>query len=211
MMRDRVGATSGTVDDMGAEQPELIVADAAAWREWLDDHHSTSDGVWLVLAKKGTRQPTSLTYAEALDDALCFGWIDGQRNKRDDTTFSQRYTPRRRASPWSARNVGIVQRLIDDGLMRPAGHAEIERAKADGRWDRAYGGQATIEAPPDLLAALDASPAAAEMFGTLSSTNRFAILYRVNDAKRADTRARRIAQYVEMLERGETIYPQSPR
>lgn len=210
-MRDRLTAASGTVDDMGAEQPELIVADAAAWRVWLDDHHSTSDGVWLVLAKKGTREPTSLTYAEALDDALCFGWIDGQRNKRDDSTFIQRYTPRRRASPWSARNVGIVQRLIDDGLMRPAGHAEIERAKADGRWDRAYRGQATAEAPPDLIAALDASPAAAEMFGKLSSTNRFAILYRVNDAKRADTRARRIAHYVEMLERGETIYPRSSR
>lgn len=190
------------------ELPDLTVADAAAWRDWLAANHGDSAGVWLVLAKKGTTDPTSLTYDQALEEALCHGWIDGQRNARDGATFVQRYTPRRARSQWSKRNVGLVERLTAEGRMHPAGLAEVERAKADGRWEAAYAGPAQITVPDDLAAALAAEPEAAAMFATLNSQNRFAILYRVDSAKRADTRARRIEQFVAMLARGETIYPQ---
>ena len=185
-----------------------MVRDAAAWRRWLAKHHEEQDGVWLVLAKKGTTKPTSLTYAQALDEALCHGWIDGKVQRKDDATYRQRFTPRRKRSPWSQRNVGIVERLRAEGRMHPAGEAEVERAMADGRWDAAYAGPATMEMHPDLAAALAADERAQAMFATLSSQNRYAILRRVGEAKRADTRARRIEQYVAMLARGETIYPQ---
>ena len=164
--------------------------------------------MWLVLAKKGTTEPTTLTYQQALEEALCFGWIDGQKRSRDSAVFEQRFTPRRRASPWSKRNVGIVDRLITDGRMTAAGMAEVERAKADGRWEAAYSGMATSTMPGDLSAALAADPAAAAMFERLTSTNRYAVLYRVETAKKPDTRARRIEQLVAMLARGETIHPQ---
>lgn len=189
------------------DQP-LIVADAAAFRKWLRANGTTSNGVWLVLAKKGTTDPTSLTYAQALEEALCEGWIDGQKRSRDAATFLQRFTPRRRASIWSKRNVGITAQLIAEGRMRPAGLAEIDRAKADGRWDAAYSGQASATVPDDLAAALAANPDATAMFERLNGANRFAVLFRVETAKRADTRARRIEQLVEMLARGETIHPQ---
>lgn len=192
----------------GDQLPELIVADASAWREWLGTYHDSSPGVWLVLAKKGTTQPTRLTYDEALEDALCYGWIDGQVRGRDETTFRRSFTPRRPRSAWSARNVALVNGLISAGRMHPAGLSEIERAKADGRWDAAYAGQASIEVPNDLAAALAAEPRAQEMFDILTSRNRYAVIYRVSNAKRTDTRTRRIAQFVEMLARGETIYPQ---
>jgi uncharacterized protein YdeI (YjbR/CyaY-like superfamily) len=187
---------------------ELIVRDAAAWRDWLVEKHAESDGVWLVLAKKNVTTPTSLTYDEALQEALCHGWIDGQRRSRDEQTFVQRYTPRRARSLWSKRNVDLVARLEQEGRMRSAGWAEVERAKADGRWDAAYGGSSSQEIPPDLAAALAAEPKAQAMFEILTSANRFAVVYRVTTAKRAETRAKRIAQYVEQLARGETIYPQ---
>lgn len=190
------------------ETPELLVADAADWRSWLATHHATSSGVRLVLAKKGVTEPTQLTYDEALPEALCYGWIDGQLTRRDDATYCVRFTPRRARSTWSQRNVETVERLIGEGRLQPAGLAEVERAKADGRWERAYGGSASVEVPDDLLAALAASPAAQGMWDVLTRTNRFAVLYRVHEAKRADTRARRIAQYVEMLARGDTPYPQ---
>ncbi len=190
--------------------PELLVADAAAWRQWLDIHHAEPEGVWLVLAKKGVTAPTSLTAAEALDEALCYGWIDGQRNKRDDTTFVNRYTPRRSRSPWSQRNVDLVARLEDAGRMRPAGRAEVERAQADGRWQAAYPGSAGMTVPDDLAAALSADPAAATTFAGLTSQNRFAILYRLQSAKKAETRTRRLTQFMAMLARGETIHPQKP-
>lgn len=190
------------------DTPELIVADAAAWRAWLLEHHDTSEGVFLVLAKKGVTEPTNLTWDTSLDEALCFGWIDGQRNKRDDTTFSQRFTPRRRTSPWSERNVGHIARLTEAGRMHPAGLAEVEKAQADGRWEKAYKGPATATPPADLVAALAAEPKAQAMFEKLTSQNRFAVIYRVEGAKRADTRERRIATFVEQLARGETIYPQ---
>ncbi|TCC40627.1 YdeI/OmpD-associated family protein [Kribbella speibonae] len=187
---------------------ELIVVDAAAWLRWLHENHQESDGVWLVLAKKNVTTPTSLTYDEALEEALCHGWIDGQRRGRDEQTFIQRYTPRRARSLWSQRNVGLIARLETEGRMRPAGRAEVERAKADGRWDKAYGGSSAQEVPDDLAAALAAEPRAQAMFEILTSANRFAVVFRVNDAKRPETRARRIALYVEQLARGETIYPQ---
>ena len=188
--------------------PELIVADAAAWREWLTAHHGDSPGVWLVLAKKGTTQPTSLSYDQALEDALCHGWIDGQVRRRDETTYRQRFTPRRTRSTWSARNVALVTQLITAGRMHPAGMAEVERARADGRWEAAYPAQSAIEVPDDLAAALAAEPRAQAMFDILTAQNRFSVLYRIGDAKRADTRARRIAQFVSMLARGETVHPQ---
>jgi len=193
------------------EPPELTVADAAAWREWLAGNHSEAPGVWLVLAKKGTTEPTRLSYDEALEEALCHGWIDGQVRRRDERTYRQRFTPRRARSAWSKRNVAIAQRLATAGRMHAAGLAEVERAQADGRWDAAYAGQASIEMPADLARALDAEPAASAMFATLTSQNRYAILYRIETAKRADTRARRIEQYVAMLTRGETLHPQRRR
>ena len=195
---------------MADELPELIVSDASAWLEWLGENHADPAGVWLVLAKKGTEEPTSLTYDQALEEALCHGWIDGQARRRDEGTYRQRFTPRRKRSAWSKRNTGIAERLRAEGRMHPAGQAEVERAKADGRWEAAYAGPATMEVPPDLTEALAAEPKAQEMFETLNSQNRYAILYRIGTAKRADTRARRIREFVAMLARGETVYPQAP-
>ncbi len=190
------------------EREHLIVADADAWRRWLLAHIDREAGTWLVLAKKGTTEPTRLTYDLALDEALCHGWIDGQKRSRDAGTFLQRFTPRRARSVWSARNVGIVARLEAEGRMHPAGIAEVERAKADGRWAAAYAGQSGIDVPADLAVALAAEPRALEMFGMLTSQNRYAVLLRISAAKRPDTRSRRIEQFVEMLARGETVHPQ---
>ncbi len=196
---------------MSSELPELVVTDTAAWQAWLADHHGDESGVWLVLAKKGTTEPTSLTYDQALDDALGHGWIDGQVRRRDPSTYSQRFTPRRATSAWSKRNVAIVERLLAEDRMHAAGLAEVQRARSDGRWEAAYTGPATIEVPADLTAALVRAPSAQAMFETLTSQNRYAILYRLHTAKRADTRARRLEQYVAMLARGDTIHPQRRR
>ena len=196
---------------MPAELPELMVRDAAAWRAWLGKHHDDPAGVWLVLAKKGTEKPTSLTYDQALVEALCHGWFDGQVRRRDDATYRQRFTPRRRRSAWSKRNTGIAEQLLADGRMHQAGIAEVERAKADGRWDAAYAGPAGMEVPPDFAEALAASPKAQSMFETLNSQNRYAVLYRIATAKRAETRARKIEEFVAMLARGETVHPQKRR
>jgi uncharacterized protein YdeI (YjbR/CyaY-like superfamily) len=193
------------------EPPELVVRDTAAWRRWLSAHHAQPDGVWLVLAKKGTTKPTSLTYDQALEEALCYGWIDGQAGRRDEATYRQRFTPRRQRSPWSKRNTERAERLLAEGRMHPAGIAEMERAKADGRWAAGYPGSQEIEVPPGLAAALSADPAALATFEALSSQNRYAILYRLRTAKRADTRARLLERFVAMLARGETIYPQRKR
>lgn len=204
-VRERVGDTeNGRV----SETPELLVADTAAWRAWLAAHHAATSGVRLVLAKKGVSEPTRLTYEDALPEALCYGWIDGQLTRRDSTTYCIRFTPRRARSTWSKRNAEAAERLIAEGKMQPAGLAQVEQAKADGRWERAYGGSASIEVPDDLRAALAASPRAQAMWDVLTRTNRFAVLYRVHEAKRAETRARRISQYVEMLAHGEAPYPQ---
>lgn len=193
-----------------AELPELLLKDAAAWRTWLAKHHADHAGVWLVLHKKGGRS-TTLTYSEALDEALCFGWIDGQIARRDDESYRQRFTPRRPKSPWSARNTSHATRLIDVGRMQPAGTAAVEAARADGRWQAAYQGQATMPTPPDLKKALEAHPAAAATFETLNAADRYAIVYRLNAVKQLKTRKRKLAEYIDMLSRGESIHARKPR
>ncbi|MHB1718141.1 MAG: YdeI/OmpD-associated family protein [Acidimicrobiales bacterium] len=195
---------------MTTDPAELIVADLAGWRRWLEEHASGSKGVWLVLAKKGTTRPTSLTYDQALEEALCHGWVDGQLARAEAGTFRRRFTPRRAGSAWSKRNTTLAERLIVEGRMRPAGLAAVERAKTDGTWEAAYPGAATIEVPDDFAAALDAEPRAQEAFARLDRANRYAVLYRVTTAKRPETRTRRIEQLVAMLARGETIHPPRP-
>lgn len=189
-----------------AEAPTLSFADRAEWTAWLEDHHGEPDGVWMKIAKKGTGVET-VTHPEALEVAIAFGWIDGQRKALDETLFLQRFTPRRARSKWSKINRDKALALIEGGEMRPSGLAEVERAQADGRWDAAYDSHRTATVPADLQEALDANPRAKEFFATLNSQNRYAILYRVGDAKRPETRARRIAQFVEMLAKGETLHP----
>jgi uncharacterized protein YdeI (YjbR/CyaY-like superfamily) len=188
---------------------ELVVADARAWRAWLGRNHDDQTGVMVVLAKKGTTSPTTLTYDQALEEAICFGWIDGQVRRRDERTYMQRFTPRRARSRWSKRNTTLAERLISEGRMEAPGVAEVERAKADGRWEAAYAGPVTARVPDDLAAALAAEPQAETMFAALTSQNRYAILHRLEAVKRPETRARRIAEFVAMLARGETIHPQT--
>jgi uncharacterized protein YdeI (YjbR/CyaY-like superfamily) len=193
------------------DTPELLVSDVATWRAWLAENHATSPGVRLVLAKKGMTEPTRLTYDDALPEALCYGWIDGQLTRRDHQSYRVRFTPRRRRSPWSQNNIQSAERLIADHRMQPAGLAEVERARADGRWERAYGGAGAIDTPDDLREALAASPPAQAMWDVLTRTNRYTVVYRVSEARRPDTRSRRIRQYVEMLARGDTPLPQKRR
>ena len=181
------------------ETPELLVVDATAWRQWLNEHWNRSSGVWLVLAKKGTTEPTSLSYDQALEEALCFGWIDSQLAKRDAATFQQRFTPRTSRSPWSMRNTSLIAELLAQGRMHEAGIREVERARADGRWDAAYAGQSTIEVPDDLAIALAANPEAAERFKTLKRSDRYSILFRLSQAKRPETRARHIERAIAAL------------
>jgi uncharacterized protein YdeI (YjbR/CyaY-like superfamily) len=181
-------------------------ASAEEWEAWLREHHDTAPGVWIKFARKGSGAQT-VTYMEALHAALCFGWIDGQARGVDDTAYVQRFTPRRARSIWSKRNRGFATALIASGRMQPAGLREVQRAKADGRWDAAYDAPSTATVPDDLRAALDAEPAAAAFFATLNSQNRYAVLHRVQTAKKAETRARRIAQFVAMLARGEKLHP----
>lgn len=192
------------------ELTELVVADASALREWLLENHSTSPGVWLALARKGGTV-TTLTWQQAVDEALCVGWIDGQARKRDDETSSIRLTPRGPRSSWSQRNVGNVARLEMEGRMLPAGRAAVEAARADGRWQAAYAGQAEAEVPADLAAAIAANTHAQAMFDVLTKANRFALIYRLDSAKRAETRERKIGEFVAMLARHETIHPQKAR
>jgi uncharacterized protein YdeI (YjbR/CyaY-like superfamily) len=189
--------------------PELVVADAGEWRAWLHSRHHESDGVWLILAKQGTTEPTALSYDQALEEALCFGWIDGQLRRRDAATFLRRFTPRKARSPWSQRNVALAQRLAASGRLQPSGEEEIRKAHEDGRWEAAYAGQSTMDVPADLALALHSSPRAQAMFEVLTRANRYSVLYRIGSAKQADTRARRIGQFVDMLARGETPHPQA--
>ncbi|MBM9468710.1 YdeI/OmpD-associated family protein [Nakamurella leprariae] len=187
---------------MSTEPEPLTVADVAAWRAWLNRHEDDSDGVWLTLAKKGVTVPTSLTYAQALPEALCSGWIDGQAKRLDDQTYRQRFTPRRKRSLWSQRNVGFVAGLIEQGRMRPRGHTEIERAKADGRWDRAYAGPASAQVPEDLIAALAARPDAGERFEALSGQDRYLLLHQLMTATTPAVRAARLQRIVAGLAHG---------
>ncbi|WP_432496772.1 YdeI/OmpD-associated family protein [Kineococcus gypseus] len=192
------------------ELQELVVADAAALRAWLLEHHATSPGVWLALGRKGGTV-TSLTWQQAVDEALCVGWIDGQGRRRDEHTSLVRYTPRGPRSAWSQRNVANVARLEAEGRVLPAGRAAVAAAQADGRWAAAYAPPSEAEVPDDLAAAIAADPAARAMFEVLTRTNRYALIHRLGSVKRAETRERRIAQFVAMLARGETPYPQRAR
>src|SRR3954451_4514546 len=187
------------------EAPQLAFASDAEWAAWLEEHHRDA-GVWVKIAKKASGID-SVRYPEVLETALCFGWIDGRRRALDDAYFLQYFTPRRARSPWSQINRDTAERLIAGGRMRPPGLAEVERARADGRWEPAYASQRVIEVPDDLQRELDARPAAADFFAQLNSQNRYAILYRLQDAKRPETRARRLAKFVTMLEAGEKIHP----
>ena len=188
------------------DEEAIPFADPAAFEAWLDEHHGSSDGIWIKFAKKASGIP-SVTYKEVLAVALAYGWIDGQVKRIDADWYRQRWTPRRARSVWSKINRAAAEAMIERGDMKPAGLAEVERARADGRWERAYDSPKTATVPDDLRAALDAEPAAAKLFDELDGNNRYAILHRIQDAKRPETRARRIAQFVAMLARGETLHP----
>ena len=185
-------------------RPILELAGSDAWEAWLAQHHDTSAGVWLKFAKKGSGVRT-VVYAEALQVALCFGWIDGQVGRYDEVYYLQRFTPRGKRSKWSQINVGHAERLIAEGRMRPAGLAEVRAAQADGRWQQAYASPSRIVPSEDFQAALDANPSAAEFFATLTGTARYAFLYRLTNVKRPENRAKRIADYIERLADGRTL------
>ena len=187
-------------------EPVLLFESAAAFEHWLAKQHRSATVVWIKHVKKATGEP-SITWSEAVDVALCYGWIDGQSKSLDERHFVQRYTPRRATSVWSKLNRERVARLIAAGRMQPAGHAEVERAKADGRWESAYDSPTTASVPDDLSAALATRPAAKAAFATLDATNRYAILHRLMTAKQPTTRARRLATFVDMLEAGKTLHP----
>jgi uncharacterized protein YdeI (YjbR/CyaY-like superfamily) len=195
---------------MAVELPELLLPDAAAWRTWLEEHHDSSPGVWLVLHKKGGTV-TTLDYAGALEEALCFGWIDGQAKRRDAGSSFQRFSPRGKRSIWSLRNVARIEQLEAAGKMHDAGRAAVAAAQADGRWDKAYAGPATAEVPEDLAAAIAAVPRAQAMFDVLTSQNRFALIFRLSQLKTEDARRKKIAGFVEMLARHEAPYPQKKK
>jgi uncharacterized protein YdeI (YjbR/CyaY-like superfamily) len=190
----------------GDDLPTLAFGSARSWADWLAQHHETSPGLWLKIAKREAGTST-VSYPEAVECALCFGWIDGQKGALDDEYWLQRFTPRKPRSRWSKINREKAERLMAAGRMRPAGVREVETARADGRWAAAYEGPAAATVPPDLARALDENPAAGEFFAALTGANRYAILYRIQDAKRPQTRARRIAQFVAMLAERKTLHP----
>ncbi len=183
--------------------PILQFADRTAWESWLQDHYASSSGVWLRIARKASGIPT-VTHAEALEEALCYGWIDGQRAPHDETFFLQRFTPRRARSKWSQINRQKAIELIERGKMKAAGLAQIEAAKNDGRWEAAYPPQSSRAIPEDFQRALDENPAAKDFFATLRGVRRYSFIYRIEDAKRPETRARRIKEFVAMLAEGRT-------
>ncbi len=197
-------AAKKTAAKKKAELPVKLFKTQAAWESWLAKNHATAPGVWLHQAKNNSG--AALTYPQAVEGALCYGWIDGQSKSHDDKTWLQRYTPRGPRSLWSQINRDKVLALIENGRMQPAGLAAIEQAKANGRWDAAYAGSKTITVPADLQAALDANPEAKAFFATLSGSNRYAILFRLQEALKPETRARRLAKFVGMLERHEKTY-----
>jgi uncharacterized protein YdeI (YjbR/CyaY-like superfamily) len=190
---------------MPDDLPIMLFATPPDLEAWLEENFDESEGLWLKIAKKGAPEP-SVTYAEALELALCFGWIDSQKRGLDETHFLQRFTPRRPRGRWSRINRDKAEGLIATGAMRPAGLTEVEAAKADGRWEAAYEGQRTAKVPEDLQRELDANQAARDFFAGLDSANRYAIVYRLNDAKKPETRERRLRKFVAMLERGEKIH-----
>jgi uncharacterized protein YdeI (YjbR/CyaY-like superfamily) len=186
-------------------KPILTLGSQTEWEAWLDAEHAASDGVWVKFAKKGSGVET-VDYDEALDVALCYGWIDSQVLRYDERFYLQKFTPRRSRSKWSQINREKIEQLTKRGRMKPAGIEQVELAKADGRWEAAYASPANIEVPDDLKSALEASPKAAESWDELSKSNRFAIVYQLQDAKKPETRARRLEKFVGMLERGERFH-----
>jgi uncharacterized protein YdeI (YjbR/CyaY-like superfamily) len=188
------------------DQPVISFESGDAWEAWLAEHHAASPGLWLKFAKKGSGIAT-VSYSEALDVALCYGWIDGQKDKFDGDYWLQRFTPRRPRSKWSRINRDRVAALVARGAMKPVGLREVERAKADGRWEAAYDGQRAATVPDDLRRELEGNAAAREFFATLDSANRYAILYRLQEAKKPETRARRLKTFVTMLSEGKKIHP----
>ncbi len=193
------------------DDPTLTFADSSLWARWLAENHASSKGVWLALAKKGAAH-TTVTYAEALDEALAWGWIDGQKRPQDESVWLQRFTPRKARSVWSKINRDKVAALTKAGRMEAPGIAEVERARKDGRWEAAYDSPKTSTVPEDLAAALAANPRAQSFFATVDGANRYAVLHRVQTAKKPETRAKRIADFVAMLARGETLHPKrAPR
>ena len=186
-------------------KPVLAFASSEDWEAWLEREHAASDGVWIKFAKKGSGV-ASVAYPEAVEVALCYGWIDSQMQSLDERFYVQKFTPRRARSKWSRINRDKIEELTKAGRMKPAGLAEVELAKADGRWEAAYASPSTVEVPPDLQQALDASPQAAEFWAGLNKANRYAIVYQLEDAKKPETRERRLAKFMAMLERGEKLY-----
>jgi uncharacterized protein YdeI (YjbR/CyaY-like superfamily) len=187
-----------------SDLPIIELASQTEWRAWLEEHHGSSKGVWLKIAKKAA-PATTVTHVEALEEALCHGWIDGQRDRYDEHFFLQRFTPRGPRSKWSQINRESAKRLIASGKMHAAGHAQVRAARADGRWDAAYEPQSTAAVPEDFRRALDQNQPAREFFETLTGVSRYAFLYRISDAKRPETRAKRIAQFVELLAEGKKL------
>ncbi|HEX6416151.1 MAG TPA: YdeI/OmpD-associated family protein [Candidatus Saccharimonadales bacterium] len=187
------------------DRPVITFSDADEWRKWLESNHESAAGVWIKIAKKATGIPT-VTHEQALDDALCFGWIDGQRRSYNEQYFIQKFTPRTKRSIWSKRNQEFVARLIKEGRMRPAGQREIDVAKADGRWERAYDSPKNMKVPDDFLVELKKNKKAEQFFGTLNKTNTFSIAFQLATAKRPETRIRRMEKIIAMLEREEKLY-----
>lgn len=196
----------GSIGNDPADRPILLFESPQDWMAWLDENHAVSPGVWLRLSKKGSGLQ-SVTYDEALEAALCYGWIDGQKNRYDDSSWLQKFTPRRPKSIWSKINREKAEALIRAGRMRPAGLAAVELAKQDGRWEAAYDSFGSASVPGDFQAALEANPAAKAFFETINRQNRYAILHRIQTAKKAETRLRRIQQFVQMLAEHKTLYP----
>jgi uncharacterized protein YdeI (YjbR/CyaY-like superfamily) len=194
-----------------SDQPIVAFANASAFRRWLVKHHTAHPGIWMQIAKKDSGI-ASVTYAEALDEALCFGWIDRQKKRFDETAWLQKFIRRAPRSPWSKINTGHIERLTREGRIQPAGQAAVDAAKADGRWAKAYDSSRSAEVPADFLAALDRHKKARAYFDTLNKWHRYAIIYRLNDAKRPETRQRRLMKFVAMMQRGEKLhYPFCPR
>lgn len=204
------GAMTAAKSATAPDTTPMLFKSAKAFEAWLKKHHATSGGLWLKIAKRGAAEP-SVTYPEAVEIALCWGWIDGQKKGLDEQHFLQRFTPRRARSIWSKINVDKAEALIAAGRMQAPGLAQVDAAKADGRWARAYDGARTSTVPGDLMAALEAEPRAKAFFAALNASNRYAVLWRIQTAVKAETRARRIAQLVQMLARGEAIHLFKPR
>jgi uncharacterized protein YdeI (YjbR/CyaY-like superfamily) len=196
----RSGSAAGARPDL----PILECASEADWEQWLEDHHAASRGVWLKFAKRGA-SATTVSHREALEVAICFGWIDGQARRMDETYYLQRFTPRASHSKWSQVNREKAERLIAAGRMRDAGHAHVASAQADGRWEAAYDPPSRATVSDDLQQALDAEPAARAFFETLTGMRRYAFLYRLHHVKTPQARQRRIAGYIELLREGRTL------